>query len=71
MSSLWVDMSLHTNTFRANQSLLLLVNVAWLTEKQQIHFYSLWFDSIEVRTTIYCTRGEHDNYYTTDVICNV
>jgi hypothetical protein len=34
-----VDMSLHSDTlswFHANQSLLLLLNVLWLAEKQQI-----------------------------------
>ena len=38
-NSPWVDMSLHTDTlflFRANQSLLLLINDACLAEKQQI-----------------------------------
>ena len=36
---LWVDMSLHSDTlfwFRANQSLLFLLNAAFLAEKQQI-----------------------------------
>jgi len=46
-----VGMSLHSATwfwFRANQSLLLLLNAACLAEKQQIPFYSLWFDPIEL-----------------------
>ena len=38
-SSHWVDMSLHSDTlfwFRAKQSLLFLLNAAFLAEKQQI-----------------------------------
>ena len=38
-NSHWVDMSLHSDTlfwFRANQSLLFLLNAAFLAEKQQI-----------------------------------
>jgi len=38
-NSPWVDMSLHSGTlfwFRANQSLLLLLNAAYLAGKQQI-----------------------------------
>jgi hypothetical protein len=38
-NSLRVDMSLHSDTlfwFWANQSLLFLLNAAWLVEKQQI-----------------------------------
>ena len=41
----WVNMSLHSDTlswFWVTQSLLLLLNAAYLAEKQQIH--SLWFD---------------------------
>jgi hypothetical protein len=38
-NSHWVDMSLHSDTlfwFQANQSLLFLLNAAFLAEKQQI-----------------------------------
>jgi len=62
-------MSLYSNTlsrFRANQPLL-FVNAACLTEKQQIQFYSLWFDPTELEYVIYHTRGEHANHYTTNV----
>jgi len=56
-------MSLHSDTiswFRANQSLLLLLNYACLVEKQEMPIVSsLWFD--------YHTRGEHANHYTIDV----
>ena len=48
-NSHWVDMSLHSDTlfwFRANQSLLFLLNAAFLAEKQQIPilFYFVWQD---------------------------
>ena len=46
-NSLRIDMSPHSDTlsrFRANQSLLFLLNAARLAEKQQIQMYSLWFD---------------------------
>jgi hypothetical protein len=37
--------------FRVNQSLLFLLNAAYLAEIQQIHqFFSLWFDSTRART---------------------
>ena len=37
--------------FRVNQSLLFLLNAAYLAEKQQIHqFFSLWFDLTWPRT---------------------
>jgi hypothetical protein len=45
-NSHWVDMSLHSNTlfwFRANQSLLFLLNAAFLAEKQQIPILYLLF----------------------------
>ena len=49
-NSTWVEMSPHLDTlcwFRANQSLLFLLNAACLVEKQ---LYSLWFDPIGART---------------------
>ena len=42
-SANWNNMSPHSDTlswFRANQSLLFLLNAAWLAEKQ--HNYELW-----------------------------
>ena len=63
------DMSLHSDTlfwFRANQSLLFLLNATCLAEKQQIPIlYSL------VWPTIYRTRGEHANHYATDTVSNL
>ena len=60
-------MSLHSYTlfwFRANQSLLLLLNVECLVEKQQISILQslVWPD----QDLIYYTWGEHANHYTTD-----
>jgi hypothetical protein len=48
-NSHWVDMSLHSDTlfwFRANQSLLFLLNAAFLAKKQQIPilYYFIWQD---------------------------
>ena len=50
-----IDMSLHSDTlswFRPNQCLLSLslLNATCLAEKQQIQFYSLWFDPVGART---------------------
>ena len=66
-----VDMSFHSDTlfwFRANQSLLFLLNAACLAEKQQIPIliFDLTWQGLE--TMIYCTRDEHANHYTTDVV---
>jgi hypothetical protein len=49
--------------FRANQSLVFLLNAACLAEKQQIPIlYSL------AQTPIYGTQGEYTNHYTTDAV---
>ena len=59
-------MSPHSNTlfwFQANQSLLFLLNAACLAEKQQI---PILLSLAWLKPTIYCTRGEHANHYTTD-----
>ena len=49
-----IDMLPHSDTlswFRANQSLLFLINAACLAEKRKIQIlYSLWFDPIRART---------------------
>ena len=45
-NSLWVDMSLHSDTefyFKANQSLFLLLYAVWLTEKPSI---SIWLSLV-------------------------
>jgi hypothetical protein len=64
-----IDMSPHSDTlsrFRANQSLLFLINAACLAEKQQIQIYSLRFDPTGARSHDLPHRGEHANHYTTD-----
>jgi hypothetical protein len=64
-------MSLHSDTlfwFRANKSVFLLLNVAWLAEKQQIPIFFIVFGLTQpgLEPTIYRTREEHSNHYTTD-----
>ena len=57
-NSALIDMSPHSETlswFRADQSLLFLLNAVCLVEKQQIqmyHFYSLWFEPIPRSTSL-------------------
>jgi hypothetical protein len=67
-----VDMSLHSSTlfwFRANQSLLFLLNAACLAEKQEIPIlYSLVWPDRGSKSTIYPTRGKHTNHYATDAV---
>ena len=67
-----IDMSLHSDIlfwFRANQSLLLLLNATCLAEKQLIPIlYSLGLTRPRLEPTVYCSRGEHDNHYTTDAV---
>ena len=67
-----VDMSPHSDTFswfRANQSLLFLLNAASLVESNKYLFYSLCFHTRSgLEPTIYRTRGEHANYYTMDAV---
>jgi hypothetical protein len=60
-------MSLHLDTlswFRANQSLLFLLNAVCLAEKQQIPIFDLTRSRLE--PAIYNTRGEHATHYSTD-----
>jgi hypothetical protein len=56
--------------FRANQSLLFLLNAAYLAEKQQIGTNLIVFGLTRsgLVPTIYHTRGEHANRYTTDEV---
>jgi hypothetical protein len=65
-------MSLHSDTlfwFRANQSLLLLINTVCFAEKQQIsNFIVFGLTRQGLDPTIYRTRGEHANHYTTDAV---
>ena len=68
-NSLQVQMSLQLDTlswFRANQSLLLLLNAACLEEKLQIQKKVFDLTPPGLEPTIYHTRGEHVNDYTTD-----
>ena len=58
-----IDMLPHSDTlsrFRANQSLLFLLIDACLAKKQDIPILGF--------PTIYRTRGDHTNHYTTDVV---
>ena len=65
-------MSPHSDTlswFRANPSLLLLINAACLAEKAtntNVIVFGLTRSGLE--PTIYRTRGEHANHYTTDAV---
>jgi hypothetical protein len=67
-----VDLLLHSDTlfwFRANQSLLLLLNGVCLAEKQQIPILVFGLTKPGLEPTIYHTRGEHANHYNTNVVC--
>jgi hypothetical protein len=65
-----IDMLPHSDTlswFQANQSLLFFLNTACLAEKQQIPILqSLVSPDQGSKPTIYHTRGEYANHYTTD-----
>ena len=66
-----VDMSLHLDTlfwFRADQSLLFLLNAACLVEKQQIPISVFVLTWPGLESTIYCTRGQHANHYAIDAV---
>ena len=70
-NSPWIDMSPHSDTlswFRVNQSLLFLLNVACLAEKQNSNFTVFCLTRSGLEPTIYLTRGEHANHYTTDAV---
>ena len=71
-NSLWIDMWLHLDTlfwFRANQSLLFLLNAACLAEKQQnTNFIVFGLTRPGLETTIYRTRDKHANHYATDAV---
>jgi len=53
--------------FRGIQSLILLLNTASLVEKQQILLYSLYLTRMVLEPTIFYSRGEYTNHYTTKV----
>jgi hypothetical protein len=63
-------MSLHSDTlfwFRANQSLLFLLN-ATFGEAADTNFIVFGLTRPGLETTIYSTRGEHANHNATDVV---
>ena len=65
-------MSPHSDTltrFLANQSLLFLINAAYLAEKQPItNFIVFGLTQPGLEPKIYRTRGEHGNHYVTDAV---
>jgi hypothetical protein len=55
--------------FRANKSLLFLLGAACLAEKQRIqNFIVFGLTRSGLEHTIYRTRGEYANHYTTNVV---
>lgn len=69
----YVDMLLHSDTctlfrFRDNQSLLLLLIVVYLAEKQKILILVFGSTQPGIEPTICGTPGEHDKHYTTDAV---
>ena len=54
--------------FRANKSLLSLLNAVCLAEKQQIPILVFGLTRSGLEPTIYHTHGEHANHYTNDVV---
>ena len=66
-----VIMSLKMDTlfwYQANQSVVLLLNAAYLAGSNKYQFHSHWLDPTGLEPTIYCTWGEHANHYTTDSV---
>ena len=64
-------MSPHSDTlfwFRANQSLLLLLNAACLAEKQQIPISVFGLTQSGLEAPIYRTWGEHANHNANDTV---
>jgi hypothetical protein len=64
-------MLLHSDTlfwFRANQSLLFLLNAVYLAEKQQIPILVFGLTQSGLEPTIYRTRGEYANNYATNAV---
>jgi len=54
--------------FRANHYLLLLPNTAFLGEATNINFMHFYLTRPGLKSTIYCSLGEHTNRYTTDAV---
>ena len=64
-------MSFHSDTLyrtKSNQSLLLFLNAACLVGKQQIPILVFGLMRPGLEPTIYHTRCEHANHYTTDTV---
>ena len=64
-----VDMLLHTDTlfwFRADQSLLILLNAVYLAEKKNTNFIVFGMTRPELESTINRIRSKHANHYATD-----
>jgi hypothetical protein len=58
-----IEMSSHSDTwFRANQSLLFLLNAVCLAEKQQIPILVFGLTRTGLEPMIYHTQGEHANH---------
>ena len=54
--------------FRANHSLIYLLNAVCLAEKQHILILFSGLTQLELELMIERTRGEHANHYTTDAV---
>ena len=66
-----IKLSSHLDTlywFRANQSLLFLLNAECLEEKQQIPILVFGLTQSGLEPTIYHTQGEHANHYTINAV---
>jgi hypothetical protein len=70
---LQIDMSLHLrhilSRFQANQFLLLLLNVLYLAEREAANTnFSLLWQRLRLKLTIYSTFNMHINYYTNNEV---
>jgi hypothetical protein len=65
-----LDSTLYTDPETTSRSLflLLLLNVSYLAQKQQIPIVSCGLTKPGLNPTIYHTRSKHANYYTIDAV---
>ena len=63
-----LDSTLYTDPETTSRSLFLLLNVSYLAQKQQTPILSFGLTKPGLNPTIYHTRSEHANYYTTDAV---
>ena len=63
-----LDSTLYTDPETTSRSLLLLLNISYLAEKQQIPILYCGLSQPGLDPTIYHTCSEHVNYYTTDAV---